>query len=295
MNPEKFSGKKSEEAYKAGLEVKNIVVEYPAFKRAYDSCMSLVDVMGQLKIAAGLLLHAESGMGKTRLLDLVERGIKAASVDSLEKPCLSISLESVVDTHKMAARVMMALGYPMLPSRPNLENMNLMIDKGMARLKPKVLIVDEMQHICEGNRDITARAVTDWLKVRLDMYSLTFIGAGTRSLERLSLINPQFTSRVSANYMLDRFDYGESWRQLLAGFAAQCKSVNLDVLTGPIAKPLHTATRGNMRALKFCLIYASMHAANGPEARLTTNDLAKGYEDANGYVEGRANPLRVAH
>lgn len=292
MNTDRFSGKRSPQTYEAGLEIRNIVVQHTAFQRAYESCLSIVDALDHLKMPGGLMLQAESGMGKTKLLDLVERGIRAQVGEKCEKPVLRVSLESIVDTHKMAARVMVALGYPMLPSRPNLENMNVMVDKALARLKPKVLFVDELQHACEGNRDITARAVTDWFKVRMDMHNFTFIGAGTRSIERLSVINPQFTGRVSATYSLEPFQFGEGWRQLLAGFVGQSKIVNMTVLTGTIAKPLHAATRGNMRALKFCLIYAAMHAASRPNPILTLDDLARGYEDATGVAEGRANPLR---
>ena len=292
MNAEKFTGPRTPAALAAGQQVLDVIVEHTDFKHVYDSCIDLVTTMANLKMPAGILIQSEPGMGKTLLLQMVKRGLAATDADESRPQCLHISLDSAVDTHKMAGMVMLALGYPMLPSRPNLENMNHMIAKGIAKLKPKVLLIDEVQHICEGNRDITARAVTDWLKVRMDAFNLPIIGAGTRTLERLSLINPQFTSRASANFLLAPFEFGTAWRQLLSAFAEQVSLVDLSILNGPAAKPLHTATKGNFRSLKKTLVYACMHAAARVERKVSHEDLAKGFDDANGDAEGRSNPLR---
>ncbi|KQU84550.1 hypothetical protein ASC78_08555 [Variovorax sp. Root318D1] len=149
-----------------------------------------------------------------------------------------------------------------------------------------------MQHICEGNKDITARAVTDWLKVRMDAYNVPVIGAGTRTLERLSVINPQFTGRASANFLIAPFQFGEAWLQLLGAFAAAVGTVNLEIINGPMARPLHVATAGNLRALKRLLKYAVMHAAERADRRLNEEDLARGFDDANGHVVGKFHPFR---
>jgi hypothetical protein len=187
--------------------------------------------------------------------------------------------------------VMLALGYPMLPSRPNLDNMNQMIGTAMERKRPVALLLDEMQHICEGNRDITARAVTDWLKVRMDRYNVPIIGAGTRALERLTLINPQFTSRASSTFVLSPFAYGDAWRQLLAAFAEQVTVVDLDIINGPLSKPLHIATKGNLRALKRLLTYACMYAADRENRIVSKEDFAYAFRDANGSAPDRVNPF----
>jgi Bacterial TniB protein len=291
MNFDEFTGKRSARALAAGQHILNIVVEHADFSRVLESCLDMVQTMRTLKMPSGVLIQAEPGMGKTLLLQTIKQRIAAFDARETEPACLHIQLDSAVDTHKIAGALMLVLGYPMLPSRPNLENMNHLINKGLARVKPCALLIDEMQHVCEGNKDITARAVTDWLKVRMDAFNLPVICAGTRTLERLSVINPQFTSRATAGFVLAPFPFGDAWRQLLGAFAAAIQMVNAEVLNGAAAKPLHAATAGNLRALKRLLVYACMHAAERPDGTISMNDLAHGFSDANGHAQGRSNPF----
>lgn len=295
MSLDEYTGRRSPGSLAVGQEVVNVVIEHSDFKRIHDSCLDVVNTMLSLKMPGGVLVQADSGMGKSLLLRHVMKQLMVPTGDETRVTCLSIGLDSTVDTHKMAGAVMRSLGYPMLPTRPNLENMNLLISKGLARLKPKALLIDEMQHVCEGNRDITARAVTDWLKVRMDAFNLPVIGAGTRALERLSVINPQFTSRASTNFVVTPFPFGTPWRQLLGAFSSSVSKANLAIVNGPATKLIHDATQGNLRALKRLLMYAAMHAADRPEKEMNLEDLARGYEDANGHAPGRANPFWQAN
>lgn len=167
----------------AAREILDMVVQYPDFERIQAAAVATTNLMLQLKMPSGILVLAEPGMGKTLLLELIQRSLsRKDNILEKERPVLSICLDSVVDTHKLAAKVMIALGYPMLPSRPNLENMTLMVDRAIERLLPKVLLIDESQHICEGNRDVTAKNVTDWLKVRMDKHNLPVVCTGTPNL-----------------------------------------------------------------------------------------------------------------
>jgi hypothetical protein len=291
MSLDEFSGHRSELALAAGREVLNVVIDFTDFRLALEGCISMIHTVKSLVMPSGILILGEPGMGKTLLLSLIRAHLQRNAGLASDACYLDISLDSGVDVHRMAAATMFALGYPMLPSRPNLDNMNQMVAKGLERKLPQVMLLDEMQHVCEGNRDITARAVTDWLKVRMDRHNLLIIGVGTRALERLSLINPQFTSRVSATFVLTPFAYGDSWRQLLGGFAAQVKTVDLDLINGPLSRPIHAATKGNLRALKRLLTYAAMHATLHPRGIVTKADLSKAFQDANGSAPDRVNPF----
>lgn len=292
MSFDDFKGRRTPQALQAGQAVLNWVVEYPAFKTAQNACVDLIHTMQKLKMPGGVLIQADPGMGKTLLLQRIKASIAEEAILSHESPILEVSLDSAVDTHKMAASMMFALGYPMLPSRPVLDTMNQMVDKGLERKRPRALLLDEMQHVCEGNRDITARAVTDWIKVRMDRHNLPFIGAGTRVLDRLNSINQQFTSRASATYVLTPFGMDDAWRQLLSGFSEIRTNVDLQTLRGAIGKPVHQATRGNLRALKKLLTYAAMYAADREGNTLCAEDLSRAFEDATGSSPDRPNPFR---
>lgn len=275
-------------------QVLDAVVQFPDFQRIQQSAISEINLMSEIRMPSGVIVLAEPGMGKTLLLELIRRSLtQMDNVLQKARPVLSVSLDSAVDTHKLAAKLLFALGYPMLPSRPNLENMTHMVDSGIDRLKPKALLVDECQHMCEGNRDITARAVTDWLKVRMDRHNLPFVGAGTNTFERIGDINPQFTSRSSAKYTINTFQMGDAWGQLIHAFVNVVGKVDLKILKSDgVLKATYAATGGNLRSLKKMLVFACIAAAEKPQAVLTREDLESGFDRAFGLASRQVNPFR---
>ncbi len=284
-----FSGRRSPEVLKVGEQVLNVVVDHQAFQRIRDACRDLIHTMRTLRSPSGILIMAEPGMGKTLLLDLINREFSKPS--ALEESCLRIALDDAVDQRGIAAAMTMALGFPALPSRPTLVALNHMTTIALQRRRPCALLIDEMQHLCEGSKDITARAATDWLKVRMDMFNFPVIGAGTRVLERLWLLNPQFTSRASASFVIHPLAFDAHWRALLGGFAEGVKAVDLSIVNTDACRPLHIATGGNMRLLKRILTYACMHAAAQPNKVVTLESLSKGLRDAKGDIADQNNPF----
>ncbi len=275
--------------------VMDVVVQFPEFERIQQSTVADINLMSEIRMPSGVIVMADPGMGKTLLLELVRRSLTQMD-NFLDKarPVLNVSLDSAVDSHKFAAKLMFSLGYPMLPSRPNLESMTHMVDTAIERLKPKALLVDECQHMCEGNRDITARALTDWLKVRMDKHNLPFVGVGTHTFDRIGEINPQFISRSSAKYAIDAFQIGDPWNQLIQAFESAVTEVDLKILkTQWMLKAIHKATLGNLRALKRLLVYACLTSADRPKAALTREDMATGFDRAFGLSSRIQNPFRT--
>lgn len=292
-NPD-FSGTRSPEVLKVGEQLLNVVVDHAVFRRIRDAALDLVHSMRVLKSPCGILIQADSGMGKTLLLELIQRELQANALSDRHETCLRIGLDSAVDTRAMAESVMLALGYPSAPSRPNLVAMNHLVKVGFEKRKPWALLIDEMQHVCEGNKDITARAVTDWLKVRMDAFNTPVICAGTHVLERLPVINPQFTSRASIGFVIYPFAFDDAWRQLLAAFTQTMSgTVDLSVINTAACRPLHAATGGNMRALKRVLAFACMHAATQEKRVVTMESLAIALIDSKGQVAEQSNPFKV--
>lgn len=284
-----YSGPRSVEVLRVGEQVLGVVVDHKTFRRIREACLDLIHTMKTLRRPSGILILAEPGMGKTLLLELIDREISKGPES--EQNCLKIALDDAVDQRGIAAAMTLALGFPALPSRPTLVALNHMTSMALQRRRPFAVLLDEMQHLCEGNKDITARAATDWLKVRMDLFNFPVIGAGTRVLERLAALNPQFVSRASASYVIHPFALDDQWRQMLAAFAASVKSVDLSILNTTAFRPLHTATGGNMRLLKTILAYACMHAATQTNKVVTLESLSKGLCDAKGDVGDQNNPF----
>ncbi len=293
MDIDAYSGPRSREALAAGSEVKRVVIDHAIFRRIRDASMDLVDLMREISGFGGMLIQAEPGMGKSLLLTLIQKEVEERFARAGGKACLTLSLDNAVDVHSMAAAMTFALNFPALPSRPNLVAMNNMVNRGLESLRPAVMLIDEMQHVCEGNRDITARAVTDWLKVRMDAHNFPVICMGTMALERLAFINPQFTSRASANFLIPPFQFDDVWRQVLGGFTQAVKLVDLSIINCAACRQLHQVTSGNMRMLKRILIYGAMHAATQPNRIVSFESLSKGLRDTKGHIADQLDPFRV--
>lgn len=292
MNSDEFSGLRTPEAIAAGKQVVAVVAMHPALTRVLDASVTLIHSMTQIKMPTGILIQAEPGMGKTLLLELLKRKLESTAQE-IEPKCIAVhvQLEAGADIYSLAGQTMTALGYPMMPSNPKLQVMNQIIDSGFARLRPKALLLDELQHLCEGKKLLSAIAATDWIKVRMDKHNCPVVGVGTPTIERLSQINPQFTSRSSASYVLTPFAFGDAWRQVLASFRQVVTAVDMTVVEGADAKMIHTATKGNMRSLKRLLMFAAMHASNRPDRKVLRQDLARGFVDATGQAGALTNPF----
>lgn len=237
MNTYELPAGLSRDALRCVNEILDVVVPYPDFENSLQGTLKVVQWMREVRMPGGVLLLADSGMGKTLFLQILKRSSATdASPLKSSRPVLEIGLDSAADVHQVASKLMLALGYPALPMRATLANMTAMIDTAIERLSPVAIFIDEGQHVCEGNRENTARTLTDWLKVRVDKHNLPVIMVGTRTLEGISEINPQFVSRVSLHYFLNPFSFGDIWRQVLGAIAATVKSADLSSLSARVCR-----------------------------------------------------------
>lgn len=289
-----YTGPLTPEVLRVGEQVLNVVVDHAVFRRIREASMTMVHIMRSLKLPHGIVVQAESGMGKSLLIELIRRELAPQASPNGSNACLHMALDSSVDANGMAAAMTRALGYPALPARKQLESMNHMTKMALERTRPLALLIDEMQHVCEGNKDITARSVTDWLKVRMDQHNFPVICFGTHALDRLSVINPQFTGRASASFVIHPFKFDEAWRQVVAGFSAAVDSVDLSVANGAGCRPLHQASAGNMRMLKRILTYACMYASTQSNRVVDMASLSSAFIDAKGHVADQQNPFQAA-
>lgn len=296
MNPDELPAGLSPASLRCVNEILDVVVPYPEFADSLQGALSAVQWMREVRMPDGVLLLADSGMGKTLMLTLLKRTLTGdANPLKSSRPVLDIILDSADDVYQVATKLMLAVGYPALPTRPTLPSMTAMIDTAIERLRPMAILIDEGQHICEGNREKTARTVTDWLKVRVDKHNLPVIIVGTRTLEAIVDINSQFVSRVSKRYYLNTFAFGDMWRQVVGSIAESVRSLDLSSLSAPgLSRLVHEASHGNLRRLKKLLLFSCVRAINGGSPALKLEHLAAGYADAFGGPSGAANPFLAA-
>lgn len=279
--------------YSAAREINSTIILHPEFERVCDAAEHMVEMAHRTGVPSGIIITADPGMGKTEVLNRIARKMRMSQGDIVpESPMVRMQFDSMVDQHKLGDIFMEAMGYPSIPGRASLDAKTRMIDMALEKKKPRVGLIDEGQHVCEGCRDITARAVTDWLKIRMDKHQLTLVMAGTKVLGRIREINPQFVSRVSADYVINRFGMGPAWKQLIGGFVQKVKLIDLSILNEPkITKLVHEGTIGNLRRFKKWMTASSHHAERNGRIAVTVDDLRAGYLEAFGASALPPNPF----
>jgi hypothetical protein len=293
MKEDPIFGRLSPAAVAAALEVKNAVVLYDDFTQIINGGRAAVELADSIKVPGGIIALAEPGMGKTLLIKLIEKILtESISGGETNRPILRIELDSNVDVYSIATKMTYAVGFPMLPTRPSLINMNGMIERALGNLRPRALLIDESQHMCEGNRSITARSITDWLKVLMDKFNMPVLCFGTKTFELIGAINPQFTSRLSQQYEIKAFNNDEKWRQFEASFRQQITKIVADILcTNEISKKCHAASKGNMRRYKKLIMNSCISAVMRGARVLEEVDLWRGHQAAFAGVP-EANPFK---
>ncbi|MGX5651872.1 TniB family NTP-binding protein [Hydrogenophaga borbori] len=296
MSPFELPPRLSVEALRCANEILDTVVPHTEFANSLQGALKIVQWMQEFRMPGGVLLLADAGMGKTLFLQVLKRTLSAQAPPlKTTRPVLEISLDSAADVHQVAAKLLLALGYEMLPMRPTLLNMTDLVDKAIERLRPTVMFIDEGQHVCEGNRQNIARTLTDWLKVRMDKHNLPVIMVGTPTLEGISEINPQFVSRVSLRYFLNAFAFDDEWRGVLGSIAQTVTTLDLEGLsTTGLSRLTHEATRGNLRRLKKLLVFSCVRAIGCGAQALKLEHLAEGYVEAFGGAPDGPNPFQTA-
>lgn len=278
----------------ATRELKNAMVLHTDFANVLDGAQKIIDYVAETRISSGFILTAESGMGKSALLDVLERRVtKKLSTYDNHKCVIRLDLDAFCDTFKLATATSTALGYPPPPARTNLDTVTRMVDSAIASRQVRTILVDEGQHICEGNRDISARASFDWFKRRIDINPVLLAMTGTHTLKRLREINPQLSSRIPANFSLNSFDYGDAWNNLLIGISDAVKAVDFSIVKEKkLAKYLHNGCEGRLRPLKIWLTYSVISKKDLASTKMTIEDLNAGYEAAFGSEPDINNPFK---
>lgn len=284
----------NEECYAAARELKSTIVMHTEFERVLTAAEGHMDMAVNAGVPISLIVTAPSGMGKTALLDLIARRVQSEySFRSNESPLVRLKFTALVDTHKLAAEFLAALGFPNTPGKASLETITKLIDVALKRVRPSVGLIDEAQHVCEGYRDTTAKAVTDWLKLRMDEHGLVFLLAGTHTLQRIQEINPQFASRAPTELVINPFLYGPAWHRLLEGLKTQVHAVDMAILCERrVAKLVFDGALGNLRRLKLWLGCATYLTLSQQRKVMTLADLQQGFDRTFGTSPKTTNPIR---
>ena len=187
--------------------LRNQIIEHPEFALAIREIARLHERGKEAGVAESMLLVAQTGGGKTTLLEYYEsrfpriettRGtrISVLRVDTPESPSVKT----------LAEAVLVAMGDPASAKGTASAKTNRIIHF-FRECGVELLFIDEFQHFYDGQRASEAKRVSDWLKNLINKVGIPVILAGLPRSIAVVNVNPQLRRRFGAPHYMKPFGF----------------------------------------------------------------------------------------
>lgn len=183
------------------------IFEHPKFTKAIREIARLHERWRAAGVAEGLLLVAQTGSGKTTVLQYYEsRFPRIESKRGTRIPVLRVNTPEFPSVKTLAEAILYAMGDPSAA-------------KGTATAKTErivhffkeccveLLFIDEFQHFYDGRRTAESERVSDWLKNLINNVGIPVILAGLPRSIAVVNTNPQLRRRFGAPHYMEPFDF----------------------------------------------------------------------------------------
>jgi Cdc6-like AAA superfamily ATPase len=151
--------------------------------------------------ASGVWIFGEAGSGKTTaLLECARRLEAMADLDS-DLPALFLPLLPGPTMHSLVRDLLLRLKYPFATSRTFTERAAILFE-ALKKKRVRAILIDEVQHVVEGNRVVNQVEIRDFLKRLIDETNVCLVLSGIPSATKLRDNDEQLASRVPAEVTL---------------------------------------------------------------------------------------------
>lgn len=163
----------------------------------------------------GVWLFGSPGSGKTTAAMEVRRRLDCAELLSKSvRPTLYLSLLPHPTMYSIVRGLLTILQYPFAPST-RFDELVPILFGALRSLGVRVILIDEVQHICEGNRPTILREILDLFKRLFDVANVCLVLIGTESAQKLKDADAQLASRMPGEIRL-KFDFQRKEAQAFA-------------------------------------------------------------------------------
>ena len=216
-----------------------------------------------------LLVHGDSGMGKTLIRLKIERDFPAGfpvAPEEAPRPLVSLQMPARPDERRFFAHLLDALGAPPRP-RDTLHQVEIAAIKLLRHLRPAAFLLDEFQHLGAASaRD--AQAMLNLIKFLANDLAAPVIGFGTDAALHVIKTDRQLDSRFLKHPLplwRDTPDFADLVASILAAMPLR------DTGGGVDRKLVRTVLQhsGGVTGEVFHLLVTAAHDAVGAAERVT--------------------------
>ncbi|TFW08110.1 AAA family ATPase [Oxalobacteraceae bacterium OM1] len=282
-----------EEMRRAVAEISGTIVMHPLFEKAYNGVLKIVETSSMIDMPFGATVTAPPGCGKTALIRAISRAIPSTELLGDDIRSISIAAEANASQGHFVSKLLKALGYPSVIRASTLYDQTSIIIEALRDRCVKVLFLDEFQHVCRGNRTLSAAGILDWVKQLSDAAGIVVVMLGTRELKPLCEMNDQLGSRAPASFTLKEFERNSEWVGLLRRLSDGVTSIDLSPISTEFYKPLHASSNGVLRHLKQILVMSTIAAMESGKTKIDRASFTIGHARVYGDKPSSPNPFAL--
>jgi len=269
-------------------------VWYPDYQDALRLITKCIDTTRDRKDPASAMLIGPTGVGKTRLCQMIGKQLETMHKVERENcvkmilPCMYVELPEAATVKSLSMAMAKALNQ--IPSDyQSITSLEALILQRLITMEVKLVILDDFHHVAAKGEFKTKKSLCNWLMILLNSSGIPFLISGSSEAE--ATIN-------MADELSDRFPYrarlkllplaGEQPKSVLLGVLAglQREMVNLGQLisyphlTDPKHyKCLYLSTQGNFRRLSTLLHDSFRIALVRGDNTMKISDFAEAADD----------------
>jgi hypothetical protein len=284
---------------RASFTFRGEVITHPEFCRAVREIARRHKRRKVAKAVEGMLLVAQTGCGKSTVLEYYENCFPRQVVDGVTSiPVLRVSTPESPTVKSLAESILMALGDP-LSDKGTTPNKTHRIVHLLKECCVEVLMIDEFQHFQDGHRKSELSRVSDWLKNLTEAVKIPLILCGLPRAISVLYSNPQLRRRFGAPHYMEPFsmDSKAKIKQLrgvlnVIQLALPCPCI--EISNSDMASRFYYATHGLMDYIVKIVDDAVSRGGSGLDGLITQEDFAEAFrrciwfgapDDLNPFVE----------
>lgn len=240
---------------------------HKAMKRAVDSVEHCISMVNGVRIPRCLAILGESGVGKTTVVDEVERRypIEHTAEGTMQR-IVRVEIGALPSPKSLPAWTLAAMGYP-TPWSGSAEFLTWALYKLAKRIGTKAFVFDEGQHFVEKDTEEMLRLRANWFKKLADETKTVVVLVGLEQLVSIFQQDPQIRGRFKPPVVLPRFNWADAhdrdeFIKILYGFD-QAMRAHFDLpslVTPEMAWHCYGTCGGLMRPL-WVTLRAAVHKA----------------------------------
>lgn len=231
-------------------QIGQAVVMYDGFKRARDTIVDLVEVAEISRTPFGASVVGPSGIGKNTLINVLRQQIGSADLLGERPLSLCLSIQATPSVGQVIGAMLTQLSFPPTIRPAKIYDQSEDLVRAIKEQRIKLLFVNESHHMTQGQRRLSGKTITDYLKLVVDDTNIVVVTLGLASGGYLETLNDQLYSRAPARCELKAFKADGAWTALLQALAVQCQAFDIHGAHDHFSRQLHRATKGLLRPLK---------------------------------------------